>query len=125
MNKDEQHMKNVDNVIEGDKLVQEQVEHENKKEIYFRYRDDYCRGLLETTVCQAPIIEKGVNGSGFCECCWYPSIEEDYTKYKLHRKEGYGRTDAAIMAGIKQAPEMNKRVITYAQRKSDKRTDEK
>ncbi len=72
-----------------------------------------CRGLFERSSCHAPIANKGVNGSGFCEACWYPSIVEDYDAYQGHRDEGYPRNVAAVMAGILQEPEQ-KRVVTYA-----------
>ncbi len=67
---------------------------------YFYEPGSKCRGLLQTTTCHNPIQNKGVNSSGFCETCWYPSIEEDYKAYQELRKEGYTRDEAAMTVGI-------------------------
>lgn len=93
--------------------------------MYLRDPDRFCRGLLPLTACNAAITDKGVDGSGFCECCWYPSIVEDYARYKEHRREGFGRTEAIEMAGIIMPvpPQQKKRKPTYAERKSGRRTD--
>lgn len=90
--------------------------------VYMRDPDAYCKGLLERSACNSPIEHRGVEESGFCETCWYPSILNDYHEYKDLRKEGYSRNDAAAMAGIIPGPE-KKRIVTYAAKTRKERAD--
>jgi hypothetical protein len=41
-----------------------------------------------------------VHGSRWCASCWYPSIDEDWQRYKYLVEEGYTRYQAKIMAGL-------------------------
>lgn len=65
-----------------------------------RKNESMCHGLKVSSSCGTPIRNGGINGSGFCEKCWYPSIEEDYETFLGYRASGMGRNEAAIQAGL-------------------------
>jgi hypothetical protein len=50
--------------------------------------------------CQEIVTEGGVDDSGFCENCWYPTVVQDHAKYHELIAEGYSRTQAALLSGL-------------------------
>jgi len=61
---------------------------------------EVCHGRLFSRRCAEHAKDKGVNGSGFCEKCYYPGIEEIYQRYRDLKEEGYTTYQAQLMAGM-------------------------
>lgn len=54
--------------------------------------------------CKSILKDGGVDGSGFCKLCHYPSIEQDYQRFRNYRDEGYPANQAALMSGFIDPP---------------------
>jgi hypothetical protein len=62
--------------------------------------DTPCKANRGKHGCQEIVTDGGVEDSGFCGNCWYPTIAEDHEKFHQLIKDGYSRTQAALMSGL-------------------------
>jgi hypothetical protein len=67
--------------------------------------DTTCKANRGKHGCQEIVMDGGVENSGFCGDCFYPTIGEDHEKFHQLMKEGYSRTQAALMSGLSDPEE--------------------
>jgi hypothetical protein len=63
-------------------------------------KNDICGAIKRIGICGNPIINNGVESSGFCEHCWNSTIVEQHKHYFELRAEGYDKIPAAVLAHI-------------------------
>ncbi|WP_144106875.1 hypothetical protein [Paraburkholderia sp. BCC1886] len=62
--------------------------------------ESICKRIYKTKDCERELTDGGVDDSGICCNCWYPSILDDQKRYRDLLEEGYSRYQAAVMSGL-------------------------
>jgi hypothetical protein len=62
--------------------------------------DTPCKANRGKHGCQEIVTDGGVENSGFCGDCWYPTIETDLNTFHELMAAGYSRSQAGIFSGL-------------------------